>query len=52
MEKNFSNFMKWTNGSYDERKDIVGKVKYIVVGGDIVDGIGVYPDPGQGAHSA
>ena len=44
MEKNFSNFIKWTNGNYDERKDIVGKLKYIVVGGDVVDGIGVYPN--------
>lgn len=44
MERNFSNFIKWTNGSYDERTDIASKLKYIVVGGDIVDGIGVYPN--------
>jgi len=44
MEKNFSNFIKWTNGNYDERNEIASKLKYIVVGGDIVDGIGVYPN--------
>lgn len=44
MERNFSNFIKWTNGSYDERKDIAGRLKYIVIGGDVVDGIGVYPN--------
>lgn len=44
MERNFSNFIKWTNGSYGERNDIASKLKYIVVGGDIVDGIGVYPN--------
>ena len=44
MERNFSNFIKWTNGNYDERTDVASKLKYIVVGGDIVDGIGVYPN--------
>ncbi len=44
MEKQFSNFIKWTNGNYDERTDLAKKTKYIVVGGDIVDGIGVYPN--------
>jgi DNA polymerase II small subunit len=44
MEKNFANLIKWFNGNYDERKDIVGKTKYLVIGGDVVDGIGVYPN--------
>jgi DNA polymerase II small subunit len=44
MEKNFSNFIRWTNGDYDEKKELASKLKYIVVGGDIVDGIGVYPN--------
>lgn len=44
MEKNFANFIKWTNGNYDEHADIASKLKYIVIGGDIVDGIGVYPN--------
>ena len=44
MEKNFVNFIKWLNGEYGERHDLAGKIKYIVMGGDMVDGIGVYPN--------
>lgn len=44
MEKNFVNFIKWLNGEYGERHDLAEKIKYIVVGGDVVDGIGVYPN--------
>ncbi|HIH50546.1 MAG: DNA-directed DNA polymerase II small subunit [Candidatus Micrarchaeaceae archaeon] len=44
MERNFSNFIKWLNGNYEKREDLAGKVKYLVVGGDVVDGIGVYPN--------
>jgi len=44
MEKNFVNFIKWLNGGYGERKDLAGKVKYLVIGGDVVDGIGIYPN--------
>jgi len=43
MEKNFSNFIKWTNGRY-ENEGIASRLKYIVVGGDIADGIGIYPN--------
>ena len=44
MDKNFSLFINWLNGSVDTRSDLAGKIKYIVVGGDVVDGIGVYPN--------
>ncbi|MDE1871325.1 MAG: DNA-directed DNA polymerase II small subunit [Candidatus Micrarchaeota archaeon] len=44
MEKNFANFIKWINGNYEDKRDVAGKVKYLVVGGDVVDGIGVYPN--------
>jgi DNA polymerase II small subunit len=44
MEKNFVNFIKWLNGEYGDRHDLAGKIKYIVLGGDVVDGIGVYPN--------
>lgn len=43
MEKNFVNFIKWLNGEYGERRDLAGKIKYIIFCGDVVDGIGVYP---------
>jgi DNA polymerase II small subunit len=44
MEKNFTNFIKWVNGNHEERQDLARKLKYLIVGGDVVDGIGVYPN--------
>jgi DNA polymerase II small subunit len=44
MERNFANMIKWLNGGIDEKRGLAGKVKYVVFGGDVVDGIGVYPN--------
>ncbi len=44
MQKQFDRFLEWMNGKYEHKKDLAGKVKYIVVSGDLVDGIGVYPN--------
>ena len=44
MEKQFRNFLKWINMDTDYRQDIAAKVRHIVIGGDLVDGIGVYPN--------
>lgn len=44
MEKQFNRFLEWMNGNLDYRKELAGKIKYIVVSGDLVDGIGVYPN--------
>ncbi len=44
MEKQFARFLSWINGDVDYRRDIAEKVKYIVASGDLVDGIGVYPN--------
>ncbi len=44
MEKQFRNFLKWINLGTDYKQEIAEKVKYIVIGGDLVDGIGVYPN--------
>jgi DNA polymerase II small subunit len=38
----FRRFLEWLNGSFGD-KDIVNRVKYLVVAGDLVDGVGVYP---------
>lgn len=42
----FNRFILWLNGKYgDSRtKDIASHVKYVLIAGDIVDGIGVYPN--------
>ena len=39
-------FTLWLNGKYGDAKakDIASHVKYVLIAGDIVDGIGVYPN--------
>jgi DNA polymerase II small subunit len=44
LEKQFVKFIEWLNGNVPTRKDIAEKVKYLVISGDLVDGIGVYPN--------
>lgn len=44
MEKNFLHMIKWLNGANGGgHNGLAGKIKYLVVGGDAVDGVGVYP---------
>ncbi|MFA6530242.1 MAG: DNA-directed DNA polymerase II small subunit [Candidatus Micrarchaeia archaeon] len=43
LEKYFELFTEWLNGK-GEQKELAGKVKYVVVAGDIIDGIGIYPN--------
>jgi DNA polymerase II small subunit len=45
-EKAFNNFVKWINGNYGDetQQDLANDVKYLVIGGDLVDGIGIYPN--------
>jgi DNA polymerase II small subunit len=42
----FKRFILWLNGKYgnDRMKEMAGHVKYFLVAGDIVDGVGVYPN--------
>jgi len=42
----FNRFILWLNGKYgnEEMREIAGRVKYVLIAGDIVDGIGVYPN--------
>ncbi len=42
----FTNFLKWINGRMgnDKQKEVASKVKYIILVGDLVDGVGIYPD--------
>jgi DNA polymerase II small subunit len=39
-------FIKWLNGKYiiDGAEQFRDRLKYIIIAGDVVDGIGVYPD--------
>lgn len=45
LEDAFKRFVKWINGDFgdEEQKKIANDVRYLVVAGDVVDGIGVYP---------
>lgn len=45
VEDLFSKFVKWLRGGADssDQQELASKVKYIVLAGDVVDGIGVYP---------
>jgi DNA polymerase II small subunit len=42
----FDRFVSWLNGKYgnDKMKEISGHVKYLLVAGDLVDGVGIYPN--------
>jgi DNA polymerase II small subunit len=42
IEEDFRRFLSWLKGELGDA-DIVKRIKYVVVAGDIVDGIGVYP---------
>jgi DNA polymerase II small subunit len=44
LEKDFVSFLKWLNNGVDYKKDLLGKIKYLVFAGDVVDGIGIYPN--------
>ncbi len=43
MEKEFQNFLEWLNGNGDN-KEIISKIKYICICGDLIDGIGIFPN--------
>ncbi len=43
LKEKFLKFIRWLNLE-GNRKEIASKVKYIIIGGDLVDGIGVYPN--------
>lgn len=42
LAEDFRRFIQWLNGSLGDL-DVVNRVKYLVIAGDLVDGVGVYP---------
>jgi DNA polymerase II small subunit len=46
QRESFNRFILWLNGKYGDEKmrEIASHVKYVLIAGDIVDGIGVYPN--------
>ncbi|MFQ6080126.1 MAG: DNA-directed DNA polymerase II small subunit [Candidatus Bathyarchaeia archaeon] len=45
MAKEFRRFVLWLNGKFGNSnlRRVAGHVKYVIIAGDLVDGIGVYP---------
>ena len=45
LEKEFQRFIKWINGDFGDeaQREIANDVRYLVIAGDVVDGIGIYP---------
>jgi DNA polymerase II small subunit len=43
LKDEFCDFLSWLKGNNSRKRDIAEKLRYIVVPGDAVDGIGIYP---------
>jgi len=46
LPEEFARFTKWINGATGtpSQREIASKVKYLFLAGDLVDGVGIYPD--------
>jgi DNA polymerase II small subunit len=46
MKENFESFINWIRGESGEEatREIAVKTKYLIIAGDLVDGVGVYPN--------
>jgi DNA polymerase II small subunit len=44
LEGHWRRFASWLNGREKRHQDYARRIEYLVVAGDLVDGIGVYPD--------
>ena len=42
LNREFQDFLNWINGRSGDL-EVVSKIRYVVIAGDVVDGIGVYP---------
>ncbi|MHA1680049.1 MAG: DNA-directed DNA polymerase II small subunit [Promethearchaeota archaeon] len=45
LESHWKRFSNWMNGigTNEKAREMAGKIKYVVIAGDLVDGVGVYP---------
>ncbi len=46
LEDEFLKFIKWLRGEIgtQQQRELAERVKYLVIGGDLVDGVGIYPE--------
>jgi len=44
-EKAFEKFLEWLNGNVENEAhaELVSRIKYLIIAGDVVDGVGIYP---------
>ncbi len=49
LTDDFNRFLRWVRGEAgnEEQRDIARKTKYIIIAGDLVDGVGIYPSHEQ-----
>lgn len=43
LEDDFIDFIDWLNNKNCQDPELVSKIKYLIIAGDLVDGIGIYP---------
>lgn len=45
LEDEFKKFIKWMRGEIGsiKQRQLAGKIKYLIIGGDLIDGVGIYP---------
>jgi DNA polymerase II small subunit len=46
LEKEFNKFLSWMAGGAgtEKQREITSKIKYLFIGGDLVNGVGIYPN--------
>jgi len=46
QRESFNRFILWLNGKYgnEQMREIASHIKYVIIAGDIVDGVGIYPN--------
>jgi DNA polymerase II small subunit len=46
LKEIFERFILWLNGEVgnEKQKELAGRIKYIIIAGDLIDGVGVYPE--------
>ena len=52
QDEAFQKFIDWINGQTqnEQLNEIAKKVKYVVIAGDLIEGIGIYPNQGKDAR--
>lgn len=44
LEDAWLSFIKWLNLKVEEERELAERIRYLIIAGDLVDGIGVYPN--------